>query len=224
MDELRTNLKPLTDWIPADVRDVMPIEAWWGIFLAVGLLVLFILLRLLRRLLGRPVPKMGRDWDRNLRVNLAECPMPVRPLQDRVLAVYHVPVRVRLVVVAPAGKEVPVDAATVVPLLERIMPGLGAIVRNDQPEVRVWPPQLSHHGFENIFHRCTPIPRAPGSPAPADEEPPSRWIMVAGTAHVGRHPVLLGLGLWAEQTNTIGRINVEPHNWLDVLHIQKVEA
>jgi hypothetical protein len=224
MDQLRTSLKPLTDWIPTGVRDGMPVEAWWGIFAAVGLLVLFIFFRFLRLLFrGGSRRKPRRDWVQRLNIDLAQCPMPTKPPQDHVLAVYHMPVRVRLVVIAPAGKEVKVDRDAVVPLLDRVVPGLGAIIRHDRPEIVVWPPQLSHHGFENTFHRCTPIPRSPGSPAPPDEDPPSRWILVAGNAHVVHSIVLIGLGLWAEETNTIGRVNVEPpRQWLDVLRIQKV--
>lgn len=220
MDALRTSLKPLTDWIPEGMRSLLPVEVWWLILLGVGLLVLFLLFRMLR---GGPKKKPKRDWDRGQRVNLAECPLPEKPAKEHVLAVYHVPVRVRLLVVAPSGTEVHVDAAHVVPLLDRVVPGLGAIIRNDKPEVRVWPAQLSHAGFVNTFHRCTPIPRSPGSPAPADEDPPSRWILVAGTAHAGSTHLLVGLGLWAEETNTIGRVNVEPRQWLDVLRIQKTE-
>src|SRR5262249_16875334 len=79
---------------------------------------------------------------------------------DRRLTVYHLPVRLRLVVVAPAGTEYTVDPIGVERLLDMVIPGLGAVAFHDKPRVRVWPAQLSHQGFAVSFHRRTP-PRAP---------------------------------------------------------------
>ena len=128
------------------------------------------------------------------------------------LSVYHVPVRLRLVVVAPAGKEADLDATAAEKLLEGVIPGLGSVVARDRPRIRLWPPQLSHQGFNATFHRCTPKPEPEGQP--------SRWVLLAGRALAGRQPVLLGLALWAEEPNTLGRMNLEPHQWLDVLRLR----
>jgi len=217
MEELRKTLAPLTDWMPPGIRDRLDVEVWWLIFLVAALVTLLVLGHLLRRLWRglfarrQPAP----DWERNLRENLEECPLPVRPPGEHVLAVYHVPVRLRLVVVAGAGKERDVDAIAVEKLLDRVLPGLGAVAARDRPRIRVWPPQLSQHGFVATFHRCTPKPEG--------EDQPSRWVLVAGRAAVGRAPVLLGLGLWAEEPTTIGRITLEPHQWLDVLRLRTTE-
>ena len=97
---------------------------------------------------------------------------------------------------------------------ERILPGLGAICERDRPRIRVWPQQLSQQGFVAAFHRCTPRHEPNGEP--------SRWVLIAGRALVGRQPVLLGLGLWADEPNTVGRVNLEPHQWLDVLRLRSV--
>jgi hypothetical protein len=118
----------------------------------------------------------------------------------------------RLVVVAPSGREGDVDATAVEKLLDRIVPGLGGVARNDRPRIRVWPAQLSQQGFNAAFHRCTPKREGEGQP--------SRWVLVAGRAVVGRQPVMLGLGLWAEEPGTIGRLSLEPHQWLDVVRLR----
>src|SRR5262249_40452330 len=138
-------------------------------------------------------------------------PLPVRPPGDVVLTVYHVPVRVRLVVVAPAGKTAGIDATAVEQVLDYVLPGLSGVTRHDRPRVRVWPPQLSHQGVSNLFHRCTH--------GRGREGWPSGGVLRAGRAQVGRLPLLLGLGLWAEEPNSIGRLVLEPHQWLDVLRL-----
>jgi hypothetical protein len=117
----------------------------------------------------------------------------------------------RLVVVAPVGK-LPVDPMTVEVMLDQIVPGLGQVARDDKPRVLVWPPQLSHHGFGASFHRLTRKPEAEGKP--------SHWICVAGRAQVGKQPIALGLAFQAEQPNTVGRLNIEPHQWLDVIRMR----
>ena len=53
---------------------------------------------------------------------------------------------------------------------------------------------------------------------------PSRWVLVAGRAQIGKQSLLLGLGLWADQPNALGRVTLEPHQWLDVIRIRTGEA
>jgi hypothetical protein len=40
---------------------------------------------------------------------------------------------------------------------------------------------------------------------------------------IARQPILLGLGLWADEPNTLGRLNLEPQQWLDVLRLRASE-
>jgi hypothetical protein len=213
MERVREALRPLLDWIPEGLRGRLDVEVWALLLLVVALAVLVVVGTMLRRALRRRRPV--RHWERDLREDLDDCPLPVRPEGSRVLLAYHVPVRLRLVVVAPAGKEGEVDATAVEKLLDRMVSGLGDVARRDRPRIRVWPPQLSHQGFTAAFHRCTPKHEADGEP--------SRWVLVAGRTHPGRQSVHLGLGLWSEQPTTIGRLNLEPHQWLDVLRLRAAE-
>lgn len=218
MDDIRAALAPLTDWIPQDARGLVPVEVWWLIELTAALLLLLLagltVRAVLRTWFGRRRPK--EDFDRNLRVALDECPLPVRPPGVRWLYIYHLHVRIRLVVLAPPGKDAEVDALAVEKLLDAVLPGLGAIASNDRPRIRVWPNQLSAQGFTATFHRCTLKSEREGDP--------SRWILVTGRAMLGRQQVLLGLGLWAGEPNTIGRLTLEPHQWLDVLRLRAPEG
>jgi len=213
LDELRQKLAPLTDWIPGDLRDRLPVEAWWGVLFGAALLALVILLLLLRGLFGgrRRKQLRTRGPEQEEGEDLAQYPPLRRPPGANVATVYHVPSRLRLVVVAPVGK-MPIDPTTVEAMLDQVVPGLGQVARDDKPRVVVWPPQLSHTGFGASFHRTTRKPEADGEP--------SHWILVAGRAQVGKQPVALGLALWAEQPNTVGRLNIELQQWLDVIRMR----
>lgn len=175
------------------------------------LLAAAVLGRLWRALFGRRLATEA-DFDRSLREELDRCPMPPPVPGPRRLTVYHVPVRLRLVVAAPAGNEGEVDATAVEKLLDLVLPGLGEMARADRPRIRVWPPQFSQQGFTLAFFRRAQRAEPEGEP--------SRWVLVAGRAQLGRNPVLLGLGLWADEAVTLGNISLEPRQWLDVLRLR----
>jgi hypothetical protein len=209
MDAINRALEPLTELFPPPVQDFLTGGGWLWVLGGALLLLLWLLWAAITR--RRPLPAL--DWDRENRVVLNECPLPVRPAPERRLTVYHVPVRLRLVVVAPVGKVGRLDATAVEKLLDRVVPGLGDTAQYDRPRIRVWQQQLSHHGFAATFHRCTLRPEPEGEP--------SRWVLLAGKALLGKQPLLLGLGAWADEPNAIGRLNLEPHQWIDVLRLER---
>jgi hypothetical protein len=102
------------------------------------------------------------------------------------------------------------------PLLEQVVRGLGIIIEEDKPRVRVWPAQLSNRGFGPTFHRLVRRPEADGQL--------SRWVLVAGQVKAGRWPLLVGLALWTDQPTTLGRLTLETPQWRDILRIQTVEG
>jgi hypothetical protein len=170
-----------------------------------GVLFLLLLLLLwLRR--GRPTPV---DPEAGLLERLADYP-PAGPGPQR-LFLRGQPVRLRLVVLAPMGKRaLPADGA-VEPLLDRVLHGLGDIVRQDRPRLRVWPPQLSHHGFAPTFFRLTHRPEA--------VEQPSPWILVAGPVRASGQQFLLGLALFADDATAENNLILQAQQWHELFRI-----
>ncbi len=210
---LADSVTDLLDQLQPHMPDGVPA---WAVVTAAAALLLVLLLLLLRavwRALFRR-KKGPSAWDQELDIDLDECPLPTRPPGQRQLTVYHHPARLRLIVVAPVGREATVDAIAVEQLLDRVVPGLGAAAQADRPRVRVWPAQMSHHGFAAAFHRHTPKAAGRGEP--------SRWVLLAGRAQAGRQQLMIGLGLWADEPISIDRVTVEPHQWLDVLRLVPV--
>jgi hypothetical protein len=127
------------------------------------------------------------------------------------LVLYGLPVRVRLVVVAPLG----LDAGSVAPqeaphLLDLAVPGLSQRLQLDQPRVRLWPMQLSHQGFVAGFRRNSQLPDG--------EDRVRRWVLVMGKVLRNGSPIAVGLALQSTEPNTLGPVVLNyPHQWMEVL-------
>lgn len=177
------------------------------VLVGVGVAVLLVLLALVRALSrGKKVPAQERGLQEE---NLADYPPPPGTPGPRRLTVEGISARVRLVVVAPVGKDQAIDVSAVEPQLDQVVKGLGAVCRQDKPRIRVWPAQLSNEGFGPTFHRLVRAPAAPGQP--------SRWILLAGLTPPRPRPMLLGLALWTDDDTVIGRLTLTPAQWAELL-------
>jgi hypothetical protein len=175
-----------------------------------GLIVLAILLKAL----GGSKRKRHLDLQKGLREKLDNFPdAPPLPAGHRRLVIDGVDVRLRLVVVAPAGNQNSVEMEEIPELLDDLMRGLAAFVKSDKPRVRVWPAQLSVAGFAPTFFRLVE--------SPDDEGVRSQWIRVAGPIKIGGKPYLLGLALYAEEVNKLGSLDLEATQWSRRLQIEK---
>jgi hypothetical protein len=210
------SLKPFIDLLPAGAKDFLNSGGWLLVGAFLLLLALFVLAwtvrAMFRALFGRRAEE-AIDSDAEFTEELENAPLPTVPPGDHVLTVYHVPVRMRVAVVAPLNRALDVDATAIEKMFDRVVPGLGEIARRDRPKIRIWPQQLSHTGFATAFHRR--MRKA------EPENFPSRWILVAGRAHMGIQPLLVGFALWADEPNTIGRLTLEPNKWLDVIRLRR---
>jgi hypothetical protein len=211
-------LKPpqwLLDLLPQAARDLLNSGGWYAVLGVLALVVLLIVWKvlggMLRALFARQPPPPADDD--SLKENLADLdPLDTEPGRQRLL-IEGVPARIRLVIVAPSGIGQELEARGIDKLIDRIVPGAGALVKHDRPQVRIWPPQLSQQAFPNLFHRHTILPGPEGKA--------SHWVLVAGQAKIGKQPVLLGLALWADKSNHLGRLTLEPRQWRDVFHIRE---
>jgi hypothetical protein len=213
MEQLKQFLEPAIDLLPPGLRDY-----WWVVAGVAALMLVLLVLALLKGLFRALFRRRPRPVELDLgpQENLDDFPLPAEPWGPRRLTVEGVPVRIRLVIVAPMGKQTIIQEGTIEDLLDQLLWGLGAIARMDRPKVRIWPPQLSHQGFVAAFHRATPRPEPEGQP--------SRWILIAGPTPSRPRPFLLGTALWADQPVYIGRLTLEPGRWADVLRIQTLEG
>src|SRR5260370_38247666 len=125
MDAIQEKLQPLIDLLPENIR-----HYWWLVFGLTSLLLLFVLRGLVGGLFRRVFGKRKaapEDWAKKLREDLSSYPPPSAAPGKQRLTIYHVPVRIRLVVLAPAGKETEIEAAQAEAPLNRVIPGLGDI-------------------------------------------------------------------------------------------------
>ena len=201
--------KMLTDLLPENLR-AYAVYILGGAVCFAGLLVLVLLVAVVKFLFAGRTKKS--EYEKTLVENLQEYPDLKPSSGDRQLRVEGVPVRLRLVVVAPAGTASEVDVDELANVLEQILPGLGDIYKHDKPRVKVWPTQVSYQGFASHFHRNTVTGAADGVQ--------TRWIMVAGRAKLGNSQIMLGLALQSIKPNTVGRRTVDSHEWASLLRVR----
>jgi hypothetical protein len=201
--------KALTDALPDSVRPyaLFIVLGIVGIAALFGLIILFFIARLI---FGRGKGKA--DKESKLAERLTEYPDLKPSTGDRQLRIEGVPVRMRLVVVAPAGTASEVDMDDIPDMLERIVPGLGEIYKYDKPRVKVWPTQVSYQGFATFFHRNTLTGAKDGEQ--------TRWAMAAGRVKLCKQQVMLGLALQSVKPNTVGRRTVDSHEWASMLRVR----
>jgi hypothetical protein len=141
--------------------------------------------------------------------HLADYP-PAPPGPGKRVTVQGLPARLRLVVVAPAGKRT-ITLAEVEGLLDGLVPGLAEVVRQDKPRIRLWPPQLSQQGFAPTFGRHTHRPETAGQPSP--------WVLVAGPARTQGQQVLVGLAFHTEKPVQMDLIVPGPLPWTEIVRV-----
>ncbi len=175
-----------------------------------GVLIVLLVGAGILRLLFRGKPHKPDDRS-DLTEDLSTYPDLKTTSGDRQLRAEGTPVRLRLVVLAPAGNT-EINEDELPAILEEIVSGLGDIFKHDKPRVKVWPKQVSYQGFATFFHSHTPTG--------AEEKTQSRWIMVAGRVKAGTKQCMLGVALQSIKPNTIGRRTVDSHEWANVLRVR----
>ena len=175
---------------------------------AVGVALIFVVLIVVFRRLGG---KKEVDAEAGLDETLADYP-PVPPLGTHRLSFEGRPVRLRLVVMAAAGRGDDLRPSMTNGLLESVLYGMGSVAKCDDPRIRVWPAQLSQTGFAPKFFRRVMRPEAEGEMSP--------WILVAGPARAGAKVILLGMALETAEPSTRGSVPLDVIRWPEIFRVQ----
>lgn len=188
---------------------VMP--AWWVAtqFTVVVVLLLLALIHLWRR-------RRRAVWQRqrHLFLDVGELEAAGPPTEGPQLEFYGTPVRLAVVVIAPAGRHGDAPPAEVLPsLLDRLRPGMAGVVASHRPLIRTWPRQFSSHGFRQAFFNQVLLPGDRGKGTP--------WCSIAGKFQVGERLLLAGLVCCAQEPNALSQVPVQHEGqWLDILRIR----
>jgi hypothetical protein len=175
-----------------------------------GLLVLVLIIKML----SGGQKKQHKDLEKGQRETLDDYPDPPPAPEGRRLVFDGVDVRLRLVAMAPTGKQHDaINVDEVQDILNDLLRGFGNFVKSDKPRIRIWPPQLSLPGFAPSFFRLVE--------SPDDQGKKSHWIRAAGPIKIGGKPYLLGLALFAEEANKLGAVNLAATEWVKHLQIEK---
>jgi hypothetical protein len=213
MEQIETSLRPAIDLLPK------PLQDYWLVLLGTVALVILLPLAWYKRRLLRSLIKLPRRPVRDmpqLEEDLVQLAPPPGLSASRRLFIEGVPARLRLAVVASPGKAFAVTEASAGDVLNQVRWGLGTVARQDHAVIRVWPLQLSAKGFPAVFHRNMRKPDPEGQP--------SNWVLLAGPTPPRPHSVLLGLALWTDEATSIGRLILDPSQWIHILHVEAEES
>lgn len=181
-----------------------------GIAIVAGLLLIALAFRLFRRRAGPPESPAP-----DLHIDLATLPEHGPDPEGPWLEIYGLPVRLAVVVLAPAGRNSPTpEESELSELTESLVPGLWEIVQAHRSLVRCWPFQLSTQGFAHSFFNNVQLPGDRGKGTP--------WCAVAGRFELGERQFLAGLIGVADRPNSLSQVTVtHVGQWLDVLRVRR---
>ncbi len=197
----------LLDILPKDIADWLSSWGWGAIVATVALVILLVAVKFVRGLFQRPpAVELSSDFVETL----AEYP-PAPAAGALRLSVDKSSARLRLVVLAPVG-DASVNADEAEQLLDKLVPQLGEVARQDRPRVRIWPKQLSAAGFAQQFHNNTEIPES--------DDGLSNWTVIAGRTKIGGRALMIGLAVQTNKPTPLGHKTIDAHEWTTLLRIR----
>ncbi|MBI2827547.1 MAG: hypothetical protein HYX69_22970 [Planctomycetia bacterium] len=133
------------------------------------------------------------------------------PSKGPKLTAYNVPVRLVILVLAPVGRGRAQPAIDRLPgIIDQIVPDLHAVVVAHGTRIKLWPPQLSTHGFAAALFANIPLPENRGRGTP--------WCSIAGRFLADGQPWLAGMILRAAGPNNLSQATLEHEpQWLEIL-------
>lgn len=130
------------------------------------------------------------------------------------LEFYFIPVRLAAVILAPVGRVRGLPPPSQLhEVFDALLPNLDSVVQAQQPLVRRWPAQVSVRGFANLLFTHVRLPGDGGKGTP--------WSAVAGIVKLQGQPLMAGLILRAESSNSLGRVVIDrEEKWLGCLRVK----
>jgi hypothetical protein len=188
--------------------EMQPTFVWIAALLAVAVIALAIWARSAFR--RRPLPSDQPPAPEPLPPT-AEGPRATGPQ----LYLHGVRTRAVIIVVAPVGRGSKLPPVEELPrLLDQAAPGLARVLTPHGARIKLWPPQLSVHGFAQAFFAHFPLPGDRGRGTP--------WCAVAGKFEASGRPLLLGMVLAASAPNSLSQTIVQqPEEWLRLLEVKE---
>ena len=117
----------------------------------------------------RQEQEAGADADLSIDLaSLGDTSLPKGPH----LEFYGVPVRLMVLIIAPAGRGDPLTREELPIAVESLLPNIMSVLNNHQPVFRLWPPQMSTSGFHHAFFSNVSLP--------GDRGKETRWCGVVG--------------------------------------------
>ena len=189
----------------------MFVDVPWMLVSALAVLVFLLFVLLVQRAGRRRIPADVDDADLSIDVGRISDTGP--PSGANQLTVYHVPVRLAVLVLAPVGRGHPLPLADRLPgVCDQLLPGLSRVLVPHETQFRRWPPQLSSHGFAQALFKNARLPGDRGKQTP--------WCSVAGRFEADGEFLLAGLVCCAANDNSLSEIIIDkPCGWLDVMRV-----
>jgi len=216
LSRINQSLAPISAILPESIRHFLESGGWWIIIgLALGILlrwlgkVNFRVRKALRKkVAGRHIGGPTGN------IRLAEMPSAPSSPGDKFLTVKGIPGRIRVFVMSPGGSEAgELHAGMAETVADHIKPGLGLVLDNDYPLIKVWNRQYSSSGFPFHFFSKVVSPDKKGNL--------SNWSLLAGTVPLGKFKVHVGMAIEFMEQNNLGWLEVQPDQWMNVLDVRQ---
>ncbi|MHB1426442.1 MAG: hypothetical protein ACYC3I_25045 [Gemmataceae bacterium] len=221
LEPLKEAAAPYTKHLPPSMQEFLDKGGWWIVLAALAvasLLWLRTMWRRLRRALfhkRRALRKQAKDKKSALVIDLDLVGDAFTDPGPQQITVRGEPGRLRVVVLAPSpnyvGELMPEMAES---LLDWLLPGLGETIEFDKPRLLAWPRHPSLGRFVERFRELVQIPEVKGRRSP--------WILIPGSARMGRQTVFVGLVIFLDKTSYLRELQIEREKWNEVLGLQKV--
>lgn len=182
----------------------------YGVVAFVVLAVLYIVWEVMHRRRRKPITR-----EPDLTIDVPALGVAGPPAGAPQLEFYNLPVRLVAIVLAPVGRgrQLP-PASQIHGVIDSIVPGLADVAVTHESLLYYWPTQLSPRGFAHAFFKHARLPGDGGKDTP--------WCSVAGTFKVRSRPVMAGLIMSADSSNSLSQMIIESESkWLDVLRIKR---